>query len=122
MNYQQHIFKSIANDTFYKSLLNLIYISDKLYDDVFKRNKALKVAIAIGKDADRDILAKFTTDRNLVLEANNPTDLKYFIKWTSTLVSYNTQHATQSRDGEIKAANISMPQPPTMLPFDAEEF
>jgi hypothetical protein len=43
-DYQQHIFKSIANDTFYKSLLNLIYISDKLYDDVFKRNKALKVA------------------------------------------------------------------------------
>jgi uncharacterized protein YegL len=87
-------------------------------------NKALKVAIAIGKDADRDILAKFTTDRNLVLEANNPTDLKYFIKWTSTLVSYNTQHATQSRDGEIKAANIIMPKsaPPTMLPADSEDF
>ena len=87
-------------------------------------NKALKIAIAIGKDADKSVLSRFTTDDNLVLEANNTTDLKYFIKWTSTLVSYNTQHETQKQDGEIRAAQIVIPKaaPPSMLSADTENF
>ena len=54
--------------------------------------KATKVAIAIGKEADKDVLAEFTTDKNRVLEANNATQITEFIKWTSTLVTHNSQH------------------------------
>ena len=57
--------------------------------------KAIKIAIAVGKDADRKILAKFTTDPELVLKANSLTDIKNFIKWTSTLVSHNSQPKNQ---------------------------
>ena len=82
-----------------------------------------KIAIAIGKDADRDILARFTTDPNLVLNANNSTDLKNFIKWTSTLVTHTSQHATQTdRYGRQAAAEIKVPQPQTMLSDDSSEF
>ena len=85
--------------------------------------KAIKIAIAIGKDADRDILARFTTDPNLVLNANNSTDLKNFIKWTSTLVTHTSQHATQTdRYGRQAAAEIKVPQPQTMLSDDSSEF
>lgn len=83
-------------------------------------NKALKVAIAIGNGADRNILGQFTTDKNLVLEANNPADLKYFIKWTSTLVSHNTKHA----DEEVRGFKINAPKkaPDTMLGADSKDF
>ena len=85
--------------------------------------KAIKIAIAIGKDADKDILARFTTDPNLVLNANSSTDLKNFIKWTSTLVTHTTQHATQpDRNGRPVAAEIKVPQARTMLSDDSDEF
>ena len=85
--------------------------------------KAIKVAIAIGKDADRDVLARFTTDPNLVLNANTTTDHKNFIKWTSTLVTHTSQHATQTdRYGRQTAADIKTPQPQTMLRDETDEI
>jgi uncharacterized protein YegL len=85
--------------------------------------KAIKVAIAIGKDANRDVLARFTTNPELVLNANNSTDLKSFISWTSTLITHTTQHDSQVRDnaGKIRL-NIKPPAPRTMLTDDNKEF
>ncbi|MCL2050093.1 MAG: VWA domain-containing protein [Defluviitaleaceae bacterium] len=48
--------------------------------------KAVRIAIAIGKDVDLDILEQFTANRELVLEAKNPQLLVKFIKWASTVV------------------------------------
>jgi uncharacterized protein YegL len=48
--------------------------------------KAVRVAIAIGKDADSSILEQFTGNKEQVLEAKNPQDLVKFIKWVSTAV------------------------------------
>lgn len=73
--------------------------------------KAIKVAIAIGHDADKDILASFTTDPALVLNAYKATELKNFIKWTSTLVTHATRYGTQTDSrGNQKAASIKMPK------------
>lgn len=81
--------------------------------------KTIKVAIAIGKDADTNLLASFTTDPTLVLNANNATNLKNFIKWTSTLVSHSSQHETETdRNGGSRAASIKMPQ--TMMTDDSD--
>lgn len=50
--------------------------------------KAVKIAISIGKDADDEVLAEFTNNnRELVLQANNPTALVKMIKWASTTAS-----------------------------------
>ena len=49
--------------------------------------KAVKIAISIGKDADDDVLLDFTGNRELVLQANNPTALVKMIKWASTTAS-----------------------------------
>jgi len=48
--------------------------------------KAVKIAIAIGKDADLAVLEQFTGNSELVLEAKNPQLLIKFIKWASTVV------------------------------------
>jgi uncharacterized protein YegL len=48
--------------------------------------KAVRIAIAIGKDADTNVLEQFTGNCELVLEAKNPQLLVKFIKWASTVV------------------------------------
>ncbi|MCL2665236.1 MAG: VWA domain-containing protein [Defluviitaleaceae bacterium] len=48
--------------------------------------KAVRIAIAIGKDTDLDVLGQFTGNSELVLEAKNPQLLIKFIKWASTVV------------------------------------
>lgn len=49
--------------------------------------KAVRVAIAIGKDADLELLQKFIAHPELQpLEANNPDQLVALIKWASTAV------------------------------------
>ena len=49
--------------------------------------KAVKIAISIGSDADDDVLMDFTGNRELVLQANNPTALVKMIRWASTTAS-----------------------------------
>lgn len=49
--------------------------------------KAVKVAIAIGKDAERSVLEAFTGNPEAVLDAGNPEVLTHFIKWASTVAS-----------------------------------
>ena len=49
--------------------------------------KAVRIAISIGSDADDDVLMDFTGNRELVLQANNPTALVKMIKWASTTAS-----------------------------------
>ena len=49
--------------------------------------KSVKIAISIGRDADDDVLVEFTGNRELVLQANNPTALVKMIKWASTTAS-----------------------------------
>jgi uncharacterized protein YegL len=49
--------------------------------------KAVRLAIAIGSDADTDVLQKFIGNQELpVLQANNPQVLVDYIKWVSTQV------------------------------------
>ena len=48
--------------------------------------RSVRVAIAIGQDADRDVLRKFIASEIEPLEANNSEDLVAYIKWVSTQV------------------------------------
>ncbi len=76
----------------------LVLISDGGPTDDYRRGletllrlpwakKAVRIAVSIGRDANDDVLAEFTGNRELVLQANNPQALVRCIKWASTAAS-----------------------------------
>lgn len=75
----------------------LVLLTDGQPTDDFKKGldallatpwgkKAVRIAIAIGKDVDLNVLEQFAGNKELVLEAKNPQLLVKFIKWASTVV------------------------------------
>ncbi|MCC8045064.1 MAG: VWA domain-containing protein [Clostridiales bacterium] len=75
----------------------LVLLSDGQPTDDYKKSlqkllsmpwgkKAVRIAISIGKDANDDVLAEFTGNKELVLQANNAAVLVDMIKWASTEV------------------------------------
>ena len=60
--------------------------------------KAVRIAIAIGQDADNDVLEQFTGNKELVLQANNPQALVKMIKWASTAASMVSAPASRPND------------------------
>ena len=76
--------------------------------------KAVKIAIAIGQDADNKVLADFTGNRELVLQANNAASLTKMIKWASTVASVVSAPASRvnvdpdsSTDGADTGNNVA---------------
>ena len=61
--------------------------------------KAVKVAIAIGKDAERSVLEAFTGNPEAVLDAGNPEVLTHFIKWASTVASAVSNPTSNPMEG-----------------------
>lgn len=76
--------------------------------------KAVKIAIAIGSDADTTVLQEFMNNNELpVLQANNPQALIRYIKWASTIAKQvsspnsNAAHITsQSKQTPIDTGAI----------------
>ena len=60
--------------------------------------KSVRIAIAIGKDANRKILEEFTGNPELVLDANNPQQLVAMIKWASTVAKQVSQPASRRKE------------------------
>ncbi len=71
--------------------------------------RCVRLAIAIGQDADCDVLRQFIGNSEIEpLQANNPEDLVKYIKWVSTSVVNNVSSPASS----IEGANL-LPLPPT---------
>jgi hypothetical protein len=73
----------------------------------------VRIAIAIGEDADHDVLQQFINHPELKpLQANNPEALVRHIKWVSTAV-LKSASAPPSQPGGIAspAGNVPIPQP-----------
>lgn len=80
--------------------------------------KAVKVAIAIGKDAERSVLEAFTGNPEAVLDAGNPEVLTHFIKWASTVasaVSNPTSNPMELGDVQETEQSSQDTQEPRML-------
>ena len=80
--------------------------------------KAVKVAIAIGKDAVRSVLEAFTGNPEAVLDAGNPEVLTHFIKWASTVasaVSNPTSNPMEVGDVQETEQSSQETQEPRML-------
>ncbi|OYP53261.1 tellurium resistance protein [Lachnotalea glycerini] len=96
----------------------LVLLSDGQPTDDYKKSlnnlqhlpwgkKAVKIAIAIGQDADISVLEEFTGNRELVLQANSPQALVKMIKWASTAASLVSSPASKPIEvaGERSAAS-----------------
>lgn len=66
---------------------------------------AIKVAIAIGKDANTSILGDFTGNPDTVVSVHNPETLKKWIKFVSVRASVLGSRNTGARDDNADASN-----------------
>lgn len=75
--------------------------------------KAVRIAIAIGDDADHDVLQKFIGHPEIApLHAHNPTDLVKFIKWASTAVLKAASSPATQTAGITAPTNVPLPAAP----------
>lgn len=67
---------------------------------------AIKVAIAIGDDANKEVLADFTGNSEAVIATHTPTELAKWIKFlsvkSSEIASRSTNNASQSKDEQLR--------------------
>lgn len=77
--------------------------------------KAVRIAIAIGNDANPDVLKKFINHPEIEpLQANNPESLVRYIRWVSTAVLQSASApASQPANTSGAVVNIPMPKPPS---------
>jgi uncharacterized protein YegL len=76
--------------------------------------KAVRVAIAIGEDADINVLQKFIGNPEYKpLRADNAETLVKYIKWVSTAVLQSASSPnSQSIDAAPEGSNVPVPKPP----------
>lgn len=79
--------------------------------------KSIRISIAIGEDANMDILQKFIgDDQRQPLLARNPESLSNYIRWVSTVVqSASARPKSQSKFGETSSVNVEIPRPPELI-------
>ncbi len=83
--------------------------------------KAVRIAIAIGRDADTDVLTRFMGANTELrpLEAKNAASLVDFIRWASTAVVKSASAPATESDGSGQAPAapvVPIPQPPSADP------
>jgi len=76
--------------------------------------KAVRVAIAIGEDADQEVLKRFIGNPELKpLQANNPEALIKYIRWVSTAVLKSASApASQTMAASVAGLNVPIPAVP----------
>ena len=76
--------------------------------------KAVRIGIAIGQDADIECLQEFIANPDLKpLLASNADRLSQLIKWASTaVVNSASSPLSQTADSELFVANVFIPEPP----------
>lgn len=75
--------------------------------------KAVRIAIAIGEDADLEVLQRFINNPEIQpLRANNPEALVRHIKWVSTAVLKSVSTPPSQSKGQFpQVGNVPIPQP-----------
>ena len=103
----------------------LVLISDGLPTDDFAAGlnalldlpwgkKAVRIAIAIGEDANLEVLQRFINNSELKpLRANNPEALVTHIRWASTAVLKSASSPHSEPTGASGGSNVPIPTPPS---------
>ncbi len=84
--------------------------------------KAVRVAIAIGEDADTEVLQRFIHHPELrPLQANSPEALVRHIKWASTAVLKSASAPpSQALPGTLRAGNVPIPALPPAIDVEID--
>lgn len=83
--------------------------------------RTVRVGIAIGRDADKEVLGSFTGNTETVFEADNAQRLADLIKWASvTLSKYASSGASQIAPSPGGGAAVAVIPPPP-LPVEADD-
>lgn len=110
----------------------LVLISDGQPTDSYERGlqelmdqpwgtKAVRIAIAIGADADYDVLQKFIGHVEIKpLQANNPEALVNYIKWVSTAVLKSASSPASQSAAAVPGSNVPVPPVPTVTAADSD--
>ena len=84
--------------------------------------RAVRIAIAIGNDADMDVLKAFVANPEIQpLPANNPEKLIAYIKWVSTVVLGAASSPPSQAEGERPVGNVPIPEAPEVVGTDLED-
>ena len=75
--------------------------------------KAVRIAIAIGEDADQEVLKRFIANPELrPLQANNPEALTKYIRWVSTAVLKSASSPASQSSDSSPGLNVPIPITP----------
>jgi uncharacterized protein YegL len=75
--------------------------------------RAVRIAVAIGEDADHDALRVFVANPEMpVLQANSAETLVNYIKWASTAVLKAASAPASRQASMVTAGNVPTPAPP----------
>lgn len=84
--------------------------------------KAVRIAIAIGEDADLDVLQKFINNPEIKpLRANTPEALVRYIKWVSTAVLKSASSPASQSKQAAAGFNVPIPAPPPEEVLDSAD-
>ena len=86
-----------------------------------KPGRTVRIAVAIGEGADKAVLARFTGNPEMVLNADRAATLVQLIKWASISVtkSHSASMATTAAGGA--PAPAPLPPPPVTVQSDGDE-
>lgn len=84
--------------------------------------KAIRISIAIGEDANLDVLTRFIGDEERrPLLARNPEVLATYIKWVSTVIqSASARPKSQQKGFSEINSNVDIPKPPELVTSAAD--
>jgi uncharacterized protein YegL len=87
--------------------------------------KSVRIAVAIGDDADEDVLRKFIGNNEIPpLTAKNPADLVKKMRWASTVPLKAASDPGTRTKGQPETGHVPVPAPPqdTAPPADPREW
>jgi uncharacterized protein YegL len=80
-----------------------------------KPGRTVRVAIAIGEDADQDVLGKFTGNSEVVFKAQNAAQLRSLLRWATVTLSTQLSKGSSSTNAGVSA---TMQPPPAAIAPD----
>ncbi|MED5374354.1 MAG: VWA domain-containing protein [Myxococcota bacterium] len=86
-----------------------------------RAGRTVRVGIALGKDADKAVLAKFTGADETVFEANNAQRLTELIKWASVTLSKFASSGASQVGGSGDTGMPLPPPPPVAVVADDDD-
>jgi uncharacterized protein YegL len=86
-----------------------------------KSGRTVRIAIAIGEGADKQVLTEFTGNPETVLSADRASTLVNLIKWASVTVSKAHSTSVAITAGDAPPAAAPLPPPPVSAAFGADD-